>query len=234
MVEKLDNTYFLKLINGLKYDEKNDLYLFGDKTYRYKGKALLFESRKRYAHYFINVNDTSDIVSVTAGNDIPLYDGFNQVDVDRTLREKCHSRYAYEKYTLPRIREQQKRNAEVRQAWKEELQKQKEAEAEERKKQREAKLQPRKCAFCGKEFKPTQEPHRFCCAECRIKYFSREQGKKVVESHKVTLNCKVCGKEFTGTPRQRYCSEECREKYEKAMDKAKKKALRELQKANKK
>ena len=95
MVEKLDNTYFLQLINGLKYDEANDLYSFGDKTYKYKGKSLVLESQKRYAHYFMNISDSLDIISVTAGNDIPIYDGFNNVKIDKNLRAKCRSHHSY-------------------------------------------------------------------------------------------------------------------------------------------
>lgn len=234
MVEKLDNTYFLQLINGLKYDEKNDLYLFGGKTYKYKGKSLLFESKKRYAHYFMNVEDIREIVNVTSANDIPLYDGFNQTKVNRTQREKCLNRYRYEKYILPKVKEKQERNAEIRKAWKEELKKQKELEQAELKKKKqkelEKKLKPKKCAFCGKVFKPTQPPQKFCCAECRVKFFSRKQGIEVVESHQTDLKCVVCGTEFRGTQRQKYCSVRCKNKYRAAIDKAKKEVLEKLQK----
>ena len=233
MIEKLDNTYFLQLINGLKYDEKNDLYSFNGKTYKYKGKGLLFESRKRYAYYFMNTEDTKEIINVTGANDIPLYDGFNQINIDRALRSKCVSRYSYLKYTLPKVKKQQEINAQVRQAWKNEVKKQKEAEAEElRKKKREElekKLQPKPCAFCGKVFKPIQTQQKFCCAECRIKFFSRKQGLEITESHQQDKKCIICGKQFRGTQRQKYCSDKCEYTCRLAMDKAKRKVLKELQ-----
>ena len=97
-------------------------------------------------------------------------------------------------------------------------------------KELEKKLKPKKCAFCGKVFKPTQPPQRFCCAECRVKFFSRKQGIEVVESHQTDLKCVVCGTEFRGTQRQKYCSVRCKNKYRAAIDKAKKEVLEKLQK----
>jgi len=67
--------------------------------------------------------------------------------------------------------------------------------------------EPRQCLNCGKEYIPFSCIHKFCCVECRIRFYEKQKPRKLGK----TLYCAVCGKPFTQTGwNQKFCSEECR------------------------
>lgn len=70
-------------------------------------------------------------------------------------------------------------------------------------------MQNKKCARCGKEFKPKSGTQRFCTRKC---YFQNEiELKKARRGEKV---CLKCGEKFIpSTDRQKYCSRKCLRAY---------------------
>jgi hypothetical protein len=71
--------------------------------------------------------------------------------------------------------------------------------------------QPKKCAYCGKEFtwtsvKPSQ---KYCCSECREKATWESSHKEIVVEKR---KCENCGAEFdwySNKSNQKYCSDKC-------------------------
>lgn len=39
----------------------------------------------------------------------------------------------------------------------------------------------KKCPYCGKEFTPTTNKQKYCCDECRIKWFQEERKRERAE-----------------------------------------------------
>lgn len=82
------------------------------------------------------------------------------------------------------------------------------------------------CKNCGKEFEHryTTEKQEFCCRDCYWEYrrnhssdeYSNVFSNRVKESHEVR-KCEMCGKEFEiyKKTKKRFCSDECRIKYQK-------------------
>ena len=73
------------------------------------------------------------------------------------------------------------------------------------------------CSMCGKEFEREKKPGRkptVCSEECRKKKAKEDLNKRP----KPNLFCEFCGEAFFGhTPKQRYCSVECRGKAQRSL-----------------
>lgn len=70
------------------------------------------------------------------------------------------------------------------------------------------------CSYCGKLLvkKSTGRPKRFCCDDCREKWW--KQNRNLMVQHKDAIyqfECKGCGKKFSsyGNRNRKYCSHEC-------------------------
>lgn len=83
------------------------------------------------------------------------------------------------------------------------------------------------CVVCGEEFTTTKSRYICCSEECskvRKKETQREWDIKNYEpAPPRTVECKNCGKEFETSTTQEYCSDDCKEKYNKSVQRAKKK-----------
>ena len=197
---KIDNTLLLTFIKGLKYSEDEQKYTFKKK--KYKLRDVKIQSKRSQFYFFVNTNDPTDVKIVKYSGDVPLHDGFNNIELDEEQRKSAWKKVYYKKA----IKERRRQASRVKKQAK--LEAKLEA-IEQAKAEREAKLKPIKCKFCGKEFKPTQTQQKFCCDSCRIKYFSKLQGEQVKADRKVKKTCPVCHKAFLGNPRDTYCSKEC-------------------------
>ena len=197
-MEKVNNTLFESLIEGFKYLTDEDLYEFKNSKYRFRG---ITEGQTRVTYYFINIAEPTDIKSVICpqGSLIPLYDGFNEVQINSKLRKIEYQRHYYEKVTKQK-----------RQLYREQNKNKLKRRGRPRKPKVEKALpEPIKCAYCGKEFIPIAKNQRFHSDECRKKYYSEKQSADLKVAHRIEKVCPICGKKFTGTPREKYCSKEC-------------------------
>ena len=83
------------------------------------------------------------------------------------------------------------------------------------------------CVVCGKLFTTTRSRIICCseeCGEARHKETKREWDIANYEpAPPRTVECKNCGKEFETSTTQEYCSDDCKEKYNKSVQRAKKK-----------
>ena len=206
----INNTLLLAFIKGLKYDENEHKYTFKKK--KYKLRDVKIQSKRSQFYFFVNLNDPTDVKIVKYSGGVPLQDGFNNVELDEAQRKRTWKKIYYEKT----IREKRRQESKIK---KQAKAKAKLEAIEQAKAEREAKLKPIKCKFCGKEFKPTQTPQKFCCASCRIKYFGKKQGEYEKEKRKVEKTCPICNKKFIGTSRDNYCSKECYNEAQKILKK---------------
>lgn len=88
------------------------------------------------------------------------------------------------------------------------------------------------CEFCSCEYRKKQSHQKYCSTSCRRKkHYYSEKGiarqKRAIESRKKTrqlkkhnLKCGMCSKEYLAERKnQRICSKECKDDYDKYMDK---------------
>lgn len=193
---EINNTLLTTLIKGLKYKSKTDEYTFNHKTYKLR-EVKASEEKDTEHYYFVNIVEPTDLKLVKVVKGIPSYDGFNNVTVGKQLRKLEYQREYYKK-VLKKKRQQQA---------KEKVVKEKVVKVKEDKPKKT--YEPIKCAYCGKEFTPTQSKQKYCSAECQRKYNSKKQAQADVEKRHSEKTCAICGKKFVGTPREKYCSDEC-------------------------
>lgn len=207
--KEINNTVFMALINGLKYDDKTGDYTFKNKKYVLKDVKLAKKHLNGdvYNYYFVNINEPTDLKTVSAISGIPTFDGFNNVDVDKRLRKLEYSREYYKKVTYnKRKKERAKRAISLR----EQQAKAREQRKEELKNElRKPKYEPIKCLYCGTEFTPYAKNQKFHTDECRKRYYSEKQAQDIKDEHTSEKVCPICNTVFTGTPRDKYCSPEC-------------------------
>ncbi len=107
-------------------------------------------------------------------------------------------------------------------------------------KESEIKVRTKICPVCGKEFTPVAKHSKYCSKECsdevkrqyRARYYQQNREKyldyvaehqKPDTPHVYTKVCPFCGKEFeTTNNRKIYCSDECKNQYNKEKKREKK------------
>ena len=207
----VNNETLMNLINGLSFDEQTKEYAYKENKYRLKGSQDDSKTQKNgvvvttSVLYFVNISNPTDLKTVTCVNDIPTYDGFNNIKIDKKIRnvERC-KKYYYDVTVNKRHEATEKATAEREKEKEKKLMAKIIAKAE-----KFAQTEPKKCEYCGNEFIPKQKAQRFCCDSCRKRYYSRMQSDKIVQANKSEKICPICNKKFIGTPRETYCSKEC-------------------------
>lgn len=204
---EVNNETLMNLIDGLLFDEQTKEYAYKENKYRLKGSQDSSKTQKNGVIvttsilYFVNINNPTDLKSVTCVNGLPTFDGFNDTKVDKKLRRLEFNRKYYHEV---RANERLKAKAEREKEKDKKIMAKIMAKAE-----KFAQTEPKKCKYCGNEFIPKQKAQRFCCDSCRKRYYSRMQSDKIVQANKSEKICPICNKKFIGTPRETYCSKEC-------------------------
>ena len=228
MIKDFDNSLFLKFIKGLKYSQESDEYTFNGKVYKLK-EAIPSDKRMKTQtlYYFVSISKPLKVITVIGIKNIPVYDGFNNVKIDKEIVRKCYSNLYYKSVTLIKRKQISAEKKILREKQKQIKQKEKEEEAKLKKQAKQDSIKPVVCLHCGKLFKPTCKTQKFCSRECYHKYHSHAQLVRIKASKRLTKKCLYCGKEFVGTFRVKFCCAECRQEYAKIRDKEQKRQKRQ-------
>lgn len=212
---EVSNVVLTTLINGLSYNEQAEEYTFNDNRYKIKGSQDKSSKQKNGVVvitsilYFVNISNPADLKTVTCVNDIPTFDGFNNIKINTKLRKLIYLKGYYKQVTLEKRQKARAKQKAKREQEKAKLKEQMAIEKEKAKAEKLARIQPKKCEHCGIEFVPKLSKQKFCCHDCQIKYNSKKQAKADTEKRHSEKICVICGKKFIGTPREKYCSSEC-------------------------
>lgn len=75
------------------------------------------------------------------------------------------------------------------------------------------------CKYCGKEFTTDNHRQKYCTVECRDKAYKEKRFKPLGTR---VFECEFCGELFEADSKRRFCTPECRLKYERGKRKPKK------------
>ena len=205
---------FTKLIRGLKYNKKEDTFVYRNNSYKLKGVKQVQKGKSLHICFFVNTDNASDIRKVQMKGELPTYDDFNRIKIKHKKREQVYQHLYYERKIKIKRKVQ---TQEVEEAKKFFTSKKKKLNkmilnelAEEQKLEKAKNIKPKYCQECGKKFIPRQHNQRFCSTPCRRKYYHTQQAKENSLRSRSIKTCPVCGIQFEGYKNEKYCSEKCK------------------------